>query len=328
MAFIYSRKVSIRWKLNPDVFGMLNKDVMEEVTRKFGSTITAVNTMLVKKELLETTMPIILGINPTDDGWQKELSNYWNSLSVDIPKNGKDLEIGFSFDLSDKDRTKYIKEIVAKKAIKTDEDLANAVMSSKEIPEDELYRYGAPIKAEDYVLFIYSKNYRDVANKVEDVDKSSYIRFYIHDNEIQKRQKEAASKIAMKAQEKYIDLVKSKDSADKILNILCILQPNEIESVEVLTNDERQVRLFDMVMTNTNEFINACDNTNLHTLALIEKLLSKRIIRKMPNTSVIVDIEDPSLIIGNTTTEAISWFALDKNSAKVNEYIIRLKSQK
>ena len=46
----------------------------------------------------------------------------------------------------------------------------------------------------------------------------------------------------------------------------------------------------------------------------------------MPNTDVIVDVEDPSIIIGNTTSDAVSWFNLEINSAKVSEYKIRLKS--
>lgn len=326
MAFEKNRKVSIQWKLNPDAFAIMNKAVINDVTRKFGTSVNAVNSMLVKKELLDTTMPIILGINPTDQGWQKAVANYWNSIAVDIPENGKELEIGFSFDLSDKDRAKYISGLVSKYKLKTDEDLANAVMA--EIPEDEKYRYGTPLKADDYLLWIFSTNYRDVANSINDINKSAYIRFYIHDDEVQKKQKEAYVDLAMKAQEKFIEVVKSNDSQDKIYNILCVLEPTEINNINALNAKERNVRLFDVYQKNPSDFMIACDDKNLHTKAFIEQLLAKNILRKMPNTDVITDVDDASIIIGNTTTDAVSWFSLETNTAKVSEYKIRLKAAK
>ncbi len=324
MAFIVERKISIQWKLNPDAFQIINKSVLSDITRRFGSTRNAVNTMLIKKQLLDCTMPTIIGMTASDEGWQKTVANYWNSLALDIPENGKELEIGFSFDLSDTNKSEAIKQLSLKSKFKTDEDLGNYVMS--EVVEDEKYKYGTPLKAEDYLLWIYSKDYRDVANNIEDINKSQYIRFYIHDENIVKKQKQALVNLTMKAQEKFVDIVKSNDSTDMIYNILCVLEPNEIIEINKLAKDERQIKLFDVFSKNPSEFIKIAEDSNLHIRALIEQLLTKHILRKMPNTDVIVDVEDPSIVIGNTTNDAISWFSLQVNEAKITEYKIRLKA--
>ena len=328
MAFIKNRKVSIQWKLNPDVFAMLNKSIINDITRKFGSSRAAVSAMLVKKELLESTMPMIIDLNPTDKDWQKTVANYWNSISVDIPEGGKDLEIGFSFDLKDKTKMDYIKDLKTTFKLTTDEDLANAVMSK--VPEDEKYKYGTPLKFDDYLLWIYSQNYRDVANTVDDaaIKDSTYIRFYIHDDEVQQQQKLAFVDLTMKAQEKFIDVVKSNDAKDKIYNILCVLDSLDIDAIDKMSVNERRVKLFDIFQKSPSEFISICDDTNLHIKALVEQLIAKHILRKMPNTDIITDADDVSIIIGNTTTDAVSWFSLEQNTAKISEYKVRLNAIK
>lgn len=325
MALNKSREISIQWKLNPDAFQIINKTAIVDITRRFGSTINAVNNILIKKELLEMTMPIIIGMNSTDKDWQKTITNYWNSLAVDIPENGKTLEIGFTFDSTDKDRQTYIKDLYSKFKFKNDEEFANYVMTK--VPEEDKYRYGTPLNVSDYLLWIYSFHYRDVANTPEDIQKASpFIRFYIHDDLLVKKQKEELTDLAINAQEEYIGLIKSNDAKDKIYNILCVLEPSLILEIEKLNDKEKQIRLFDLASRESSKFIALTRDNNLHTKALIEKLITKHILRKMSNTDVIVDIEDPSIVLGNTTTEAVTWFVLEQNKAKVSEYITRLSA--
>jgi hypothetical protein len=323
MASIRNRKVSIQWKLNPDAFAIANKTVLVDTIRRFGSTTTAVNTILTKEELLKFTMPVIIGLNPSDLGWQKAIANYWNSLAVDIPENGKDLEIGFSFDIDDEKRSKYIVPFMTSNKLKTDEDLATYVMGK--VPEEDKYKYGAPIKPEDYLLWVYSKHYRDVANEVDDINNSKFIRFYIHDDEIVKLQKEALIDLTIQAQDKFMEVLKSNEAKDKISNILCVLEPTIISSLDKLTDNERRNKLFELFQKDAKLFINIVDDSNLHTKALVEKLLSKGILRKITNTDIVVDVEDPSIVLGNTISETVTWFSIEANKAKISEYKNRLK---
>ena len=326
MAHTVSRIISIRWKINPDAFEQINKTILNALIKKFGSATQAVNAILIKDDMLKSLMPIFIGTTPADPDWQKIIVNYWNSLSVDIPEAGKELEIGFLFDLNDKTRKEDINSLKAKYSnIKDDKSLADVVMGN--IDEEEIYKYGKPIKSEDYLLWIYSREYRDVANTPNDIDKSPFIRFYIHDENIVKKQREALVDLAMTAQGKLIDIVKSENSSVLIYNILCVLQPDIIATIDTYSDKELQVRLFTLIGDKPKEFIEISSDKNLHTKALIEELLYKRIIRKLPNTDVIVDIEDPTIKIGDTTNDAVAWFNLDVNSAKISEYKLRLKAK-
>lgn len=324
MAFEKSRKVSIQWKLNPDVFSIINKDVLSDTYRRFGSSMVAVNAILAQEELLKATMPLIIGFNPNDLGWQKAVTTYWNDLGIDIPENGKELEIGFKFDVNDPSREKFISKLAAINK-KDDEALANYCLSTltKE-REIELIRYGTPIKPIDYLLWVYSKNYRDVANTVEDINKSNYIRFYIHDNEVEKIRKTAAVNTQLVAIEKLTELIKSNDSSTRIYNLLCVLEPENIIELDSLNDNDRKVKIFELCQKDSEAFIKVVDDKTLDTRVVIEKLLYKKIIKRYNNTDIIVDSEDASLVLGNTTTEAISWFSMEQNAAKVSEYKTRL----
>lgn len=327
MTVIRNRNVTIKWRLNPDAFAIINKSVITDITRKIGSSRKGVSEILLKEDLLDTTMPHLVNLNPSDQGFKKEITNYWNSLSVEVPENGKELEIGFRFDKDDKHKSDRIKVLMTSKKLTTDEDLASYVMLN--VPIEERYKYGTPIKIEDYLLYIYCQNYRDVANEPEDIAKaSSHIRFYIEDAELLKKQKDELVKLNLKAQGKLIDLIKNEKAPTLIYNILCVLEPTEISVIDASDNDDRRNRIWDLATRSPKEFIDIMDDENLHIKSLIERLLNKHILRKLPNTDVITDVDDPSIVIGNTTSEAISWFSNETNKAKISEYETILKEKK
>jgi hypothetical protein len=326
MAHIVNRQVSIRWKLNPDSFALINKNILTASTHKIGSSIQGVTAMIIRNEMMGMLMPNIIALNENNDEFTSRVADYWNSLSVNIPDNGKDLEIGFSFSLNDIKRKDNLIEIQKEyKTIKTDKDLANVVLSH--IPDDEQYKYGTPLKSEDYLLWIYCKNYRDVANTVNDINKSSHIRFYIHDEAILKQQKESLIDLRMSSQNKLFNIINNENADTIIYNMLCVLQPDSISLLDSKTSKERQIDLFDIMSSDPNKFNSIVDDKNLQTKALIQKLINKKILRKLPNTDIIVDGEDSSLIIGNTFNDAITWFALENNIPKISEYNVLLKNK-
>lgn len=325
MAHKVNRQISIRWKLNPDSFGVINSKVISDFTRKFGSTQVAVNAILVKDDMMKMLMPFVIGVSPSDPSWNKRIADYWHSLSVDIPSGGKDLEIGFSFDLDDKLRQDNIKDIKSKnKGITTSEDLARVVLAN--VDEEEMYKYGTPLVIEDYLLWIYSFKYHDVANTPEELEKSTSIRFYIHDEKIVKAKQAALVDIALEAQGILINTLAKDNATTRIYDILSVLEPSGISSFDTMTPKDRQIKIFELVSLKPKEFIEIANDANLEIRSLIEKLLNARILRKLPNTDIIVDVEDPSIQIGATTADAISWFSITTNDPKIGEYKTRLKA--
>jgi len=333
------RKVTIKWKYEPSTFEKINKEVLGSNFRKIGTSRSAINKLLEQYEMLKVLMPSLIGVSPDsrDINWDKEVNNYWNSLTVDVPLGGKVLETGLKFSINDKNRQGYIKELsnkVATAQVKnpfdTDQKLADYVMGyTSNIPnidEDERWKYGTPISVEDYLLWRYVQNYSHVANKFEDINKSAKIRFYLNTEEDVERAKKAERAVRNKALEIYTKLL-TKATNEDLTDILGVLNPNNIVTlVKDKTKEDKQAELMDVIYKKPEEFISVANNKNLKLLATIKKYIAFDIFHRLPNSSIIVDASDHRKILGNTDNEVISFMSNSKNEAQVNEYLTKFKS--
>lgn len=328
---LFKKEVKIMWKLNPSSFEQMNSKVLGDMTRRFGSSEKAVNSLLSKQKMLELLMPNLVSFSKTDLGWQKAIANYWNRLQLDIPANGKTLLLDFEFDINDAhdDRKQYITILKTENKLKTTDDLVKFITLNT--PIEEWWKYGNPIKAADYLIYIFSFNYRDVANSVNDITKpSAFIRFYLHDDSVVKLLNKAKTDKKVEAQGVYIEIIKSETSKETILNLLTILEPNNISEILKQSDGDRQIRLFDFIHSGDADlFINTAKDENLMIRAHIERLINANIIKRLSNSDIIVDSEEPSLIIGNTMNLAITWFSnIEQNKPKISEYSSRLNAIK
>jgi len=201
MSIVDNKKVTILWRLFNDPFAQANKEqfINQSNPRKIGSSISAVNNLLANGDELKVLMRTVLGVDPNSNSsnWDKIVRNYWDSLSVDVHPNGKNLEIGFIYDLDDPERKSSIAKLKNDvKSINNDTALKDYVTGfSKEgrpnVPDNKKYLYAQPINPQDWLLYRYcvgidGKGYRDVANDLKSVENSPHIRFYIFDEEIAK----------------------------------------------------------------------------------------------------------------------------------------------
>ena len=270
---VIKRKVTIHWKYSPSTFEKINKRVLGSNVKKIGASRPAVNSILEQYEMLKVLMPSILGINPEsrDTDWDKHIAYYWNSLSLDVPSSGKTLEVGLRFDIRDKKRKEYIDELskkVATKAnaepFKTNKDLATYVMGyNNDIPnvdEDERWKYGTPISIEDYLVWRYIQNYRDVADKFEDINKSPKIRFYLHTQEDEDRAKAEENKLRNKAMTEFTKFI-TESTEEDFNNVISIIYPEQIKSlVETKDKPGKQRQLMDIMYKQPYDFLNAIGN--------------------------------------------------------------------
>jgi len=327
------RQVNIVWKYNPTTFEKINSEVVGEQFRKIGSSVTAVNKIVQNSAMLRLLMPQLLGVDPdsNDVNWDRSVKHYWDSLSVDIPSGGRKLETGFSFDITDLPREKYIKELKAEKDIKNTRELADYIMGVNSKGEDNIkeevrWKYANPINVEDYLLWRYILNYRHVANSIEDVNKSPNIRFYLHTEEEKERIKKQEFKTKQSAINRYIKFVEkaSKDDTDDLLSLI---SPRSIKDI-IFNNDleDKQMQIMEFVTTNPTRFVTLVDDKNIKTKAFIERLIAFDILKKLPNSTVVVEAADPSVTIGNNIDECVSFFLNEKNKVKVNEFTAKYKS--
>ena len=87
--------------------------------------------------------------------------------------------------------------------------------------------YMTPIKPQDYILWRLALLTSTVANKPEDVEKSTNIRFYLHSIEDVKRMKDAKTKAVVNTATKLAQLFTGDESSYKrirnmlICNVSC-----------------------------------------------------------------------------------------------------------
>lgn len=319
------KQISIRWKISNSSYKVANKDILVEDYRRIGSSTSAVNAMISKGDEMKSLMPVVLGRSVDSPDFEKQVHNYWNSLAYDVPDGGKDLQIGFGYDFSTQDSkrkdsiTQLIKSAKETHNYEIKDDVSLANYCDKYIVEEYKYRYGTPLEISDYLIWRYCLNYSHVANNVDDVDKSGKIRFYLFSEDEARKKNEAKHEANLKAMQLYLEVIKDEALVDNILYIdgkaSDIKSPLSTKSMILKTIYE----------ANPSKFINICSDTNLKIKASIEKLIVGNILRRLPNTQIIVDSTDSSVVIGNNIDDAIAFFNNEFNKQKVNEYYTKYK---
>jgi len=328
-----NRKVQIVWKYNPTVFENINKDVLGEMTRLIGSSVSAVNKIITQSGMIRMLMPQILGISPDakDVNWEARVRNHWDSLSVPIESGGKTLETGFIFDIGDSERKEYISQLKKEHSFTSSNQLADFVMGvdkngESNIREEDRWKYGTPINVEHYLLWRYLLNYRPVANTVEDVNKSPNIRFYLYTQEEQERAKKERMKIKQTAITKYMKFMENAQEED-LNNALSVLSPESvIDIVKTKNFEEKQMELMTYATETPVKFVDVITDKALSSKANINKLIAFGVFKRVPGTSSIIDSSDASVIVGNNMDDAVSFMNNEKNAKYINEITVKYKS--
>jgi hypothetical protein len=323
-----SEKITIFWKAQSSAFAnqVDNKKVIGESTRRIGGSQSAINKMLACGDESKLLMPTLLGLSSNSPNWDTRVKQYWNDLSVEVTQVGKELEIGFNYNINDVSREKYLKEfkeIVKSKFktdISTDEELYKFI-GKVNIEETEKYKYATPISVEDYILWRYCLVHREVANNIEDVDKSGSIRFYMY-SELEKTQaKVKMYELSNSAMKKYLEIIASEELVDALLYVY----QDKFTGLDAIT---KATLVQEHMTADPRKFLTLSSDTALNTKALIEKYISYNILKRLASTSIVVDASDPEFVLGNTLDEVIAFFnSTDaKSKTHLNEFAIKYKA--
>ena len=334
-----SNKVWIKKRINQSTFYKTNMKVLGEESRRLGSNATAVKAMLINGDELKVLMPSILGIDPksTTSNWDKAVSNYWHSLTVDIYDKGKELEIGFIYDFNDTTtffdnvkRKDYISKLTG---VKDDRTLMEYVEGSKDgkpnVPENEKYKYAMPINVEDYLLYRYCQSYHDVANNIDSVDKSPNIRFYLFSDKLYKIEADKKLNLEKKAMSLFLKVIANSNEVDNVLYTLC----NKVDSlkginIKTLDESDKHIHLKNIMNEKPQLFISTVEDKNLLIKANIERYINAGIWKRLPNSDIIVDTDNAEITIGNNVDEAVSFMSNDANKERLNVYVAKFKGLK
>jgi hypothetical protein len=323
-----SKIVRLEWKLNPSAFAITNKKTIGENTRKLGSTVKVVGRLMERSDEMKLLMPSILGYdsNSTNINWTDMVRRYWSGITISVPPGGKELEIGLTYDIADLRRKEYIKELQKDHPdIKTDENLAEFVEGSTDgkpnVEADEYYKYASPINGEDFMYWRFATFHREVANNIDDANKSPNIRFYLYSNEELKAVRKETFKLSRDATTKYLQVLGDKQTVSDLLSIF------NIETAD-MDDVDKDMALDTIVKNSPKDFLAAVNDSNLKTKARIERYIKRGVLKRLPNTAIIVDASDPSIVIGNTINEAVAFFSSDgaKNKAIISELSVKYKA--
>lgn len=257
-----SHQVEIKRKSINSAYYKKNVESIDEGTWKIGASIrnNTVNRGLSLDEE-EKYLPQIIGIKPSSEHWEKATRDYWNNISVKVPEAGLKLEIGFKY-------------------------------KSKE--DADRNQNGTPININDYVLYKYCLEYAHVANHIDLIGASPKIRFYIFDQEEEKKAKTSQFKVRSEAMKLYLETLADRSLVDDILNIY------KFDTTK-MDEDEKSMILETKVKDTPESFLLILKDDMLKYKSFVNKCLHSGKLTQVPNTETIVFGSD---VIGNTIAEA------------------------
>lgn len=299
-----SNKVTIKRKAITTSFYKKNIESMEEGNWKIGASIKnndVCRGLSFNEE--ELYLPMLIGVQPKNDNWQKETTYYWNCISKQVPRDGIELEIGFNY-----------KNTEAKGSEKERTEKENCDLGEVSKEEDK-WKFGFPINIVDYVLYRYCLVYSHVANNLEDVSKSHNIRFYIHSKSEEVKTSHNILTLKNKAYAKYLNVLADRNKVEDLLRLLT--DKNGVILYQVgQTTDEQDILLQTAMLEKPLLFIQYYDDKNLEMKSFISNCITAQRLKRIPNTETIMYGE--TTIIGNTIDEAVGFLRNDKNSNILN----------
>ena len=329
---ILKRNVKIEWKINPNYFTITNAKNISAPVQRIGSARGSVNRMLTKDEMMRTLMPNVLGIDPTShsSNWAKELADYWHSISQEVPEQGLTLDISLIFDKDDGHpiRSKYIKKLLSEnKEIKDSNELMKALTdpdSKIKVTEDELYRYAEPVSVVDYLLWYYCQGYRRVANDLSTVNKSTNIDFYMYSEETKKEIKKAISKNMILATNAFVEI--SKDPS-KVRSLICIMSPDKARDTIKMSDEDLVIEAHGLLTSKPDQLMNIIKDKHLELRGKVELYINVGVLKRIPETKVVVDGIEQTKVLGHTMEEVIVYLTTDnpENKKHLNEIELRFK---
>lgn len=318
-----NKGVTIFRKENGSAYYRRNAKFIPDGKISIGSAINSIARFKSNIAEMKVYMPPILGIGADSPEFTTKFSDWCENISVKIPEIGKNLEVGFVYNSKDDaDTIKgmeaaiYKKFTTAKKATSRDRDLAFNVRDQELVNlEKTKYKYGFPIKVEDYIIWRYALVYTDVANDVALINKHGGIRFYIFDKEQEAYKEKLQFDTRKKATTLYVKLFEEPERTTNILwnhmggnvNVDAMIESDQYGAIETLSK------------ANPNELIKLYEDPNLNTKATIERLIHYGILKRLAGTNIIVDENNDTL--GNDMAGTIAYF---KNKERNKEAITRL----
>lgn len=317
--------VTIYHKPGLSYFQMKNKQVLDSlfggVTVKVGKYVSAVNEMTARHTLNTMLLRNLLGTNPdtVNSNWDDLVRTWWSTINISVPAMGCNLQVGLSYDVNDPIRNKYISKL---KGVETDEDLARVVEST--IPLTDRFMYGTPLNILEYLQYLYVLIHREVANSIEDIDKSTNIRLYLHTEAAAKKIEEDQAKLHVEVSKLFVSVSEDSKKVKQILRAYNLL--DNVLPVNITDHNNNVMSLSKIVSGTPKVFKMIMSDKLLAKKAFVGELLDKNIISRLPGSDTIVLSTDNNIILGTSVDSVLSYFEEPSNKDIVSTTINQLSA--
>ena len=307
-----SEQVTIYHRPGLSYFQTKNKTVLDTlfggVTVKVGKYISGINEMTARHTLNTMLLRNILGSNPDtqNTNWDELVRVWWSTINISVSALGYAMEIGLSYDINDPLRIKYIEKL---KDVTTDEELADYV--EKHIPVSDRFMYGTPLNILQYLQYLYVLIHREVANSIEETEKSTNIRLYLHTEAAAKKIEADQAKLHVETSKLFAALCEDSKRVKQVLRAYNLL--DNVLPIPIVEHDKNIIALSKIVTNTPKVFKLIMGDKQLSNKAFIGELLEKNVISRLPGSDTIVLATDSNVVLGSSVESVLGYFSEPTN---------------
>lgn len=326
------RSVSISLVKNYSLYRKANDKIIGKRSDYIGSSISSSRTLSANKSEVETYFPNIIGLAPNNKNFITRVKQYLNNFQVKVDEIGKTLNISFhyykkrdffaikeqenkineEYDAFPRQDLNKLKEALKNKIVKL-----NALESTK-------YQYGYPDNVEEYLIYRHCLLYNDVAKDIAFINSDPNVRFYFKDDQKEAEKLAKFRTEVNRAKSNYLNCVQDKELFDAVYIQYCNFYGLPIISSLVESTIVKENNLDKFSATEPVKFNKICGDKDIRLVAIIEKLISRGELTRLPNNQNIV--LPSGEFIGSNIKEAVIWFKNPDNASVVSVLSNKLKN--
>lgn len=324
-----SRVVNIKIKESTSAYLSKNLKWMPDTKRRIGASIRAVDRMKLTMPEWLKYMPSIIGESANSPEFAKSFDKYLNNVSKIVPEGGLKLEVGYTFN-SKSDYDLYVKsnEVIQdtfNRADKSDPDKRKLAFKLRDESiialEAKQYKVATPLNVANYFLWRYAMVYGDCANDIALINTSGAIRLYIDDPAVEAHKRNVLFKAKKAATIAYVKCLEDVTLIKRILwtYLEGVVNINQMDENDMVS------RLETFKDADPNKFLKFVNDKDIAIKATIEMMIHFNVLRRLENSSVIVDEHND--VVGSTTADAIAFFKnAEPNKARITAFRAKLKA--
>ena len=328
--YFEQKSVTISLIKNNSLFRKANNKVMPKRVDYIGSCITSSRVLCANKDEIEAYMPNIIGLAQNNENFITRVKQYFNNIQIKVDEIGKTFDTSFRWEhkkdyyvfknREDKINDEY--NAVPRNDTDRLEKALKIKINSLNALESEKYKYGTPNNVEDYLMYRHCLLYGDIAKELAFINSDRNYRFYFKDDAKEAERLRKFRNQVTTAKMNYVKCLADDELFDAVYIQFCAKTGLPVFASLAEDRIDREIKLDRFSQDEPKKFNEICNDKNIKTIALIEKLIGKgELVRLQYNQNITTPGGE---VIGANMKEAVAWFKDPANSANVNAYMNKL----